>query len=55
MRIAGRSNIKQSAVYWHSSAKAVHAAMKGLVRSGYKTGYSVESAKKTKLLKTAKS
>jgi integrase len=55
MRIAGHSNIKQSVVYCHSSDKAVHAAMTGFVRSGYKSGYSVKSAKKTKLLEAAKS
>lgn len=55
MRIAGHSNIKQSVVYCHSSDKAVHAAMTGFVRSGYKSGYSVKSVKQPKLLKPAKS
>jgi integrase len=55
MRIAGHSNIKQSVVYCHSSDKAVHAAMTGLVRSGYRSGYSVKPTKQNKLLTTAKS
>jgi hypothetical protein len=55
MRIAGHSNIKQSVTNCHSSDNAVHAAMTGYVRSGYKSGYSVNSAKQPKLLNTAKS
>jgi integrase len=55
MRIAGHSNIKQSVVYCHSSDKAVHAAMTGFVRSGYKSGYSDKLVKTRKLLNPAKS
>jgi hypothetical protein len=50
MRIAGHSNIKQSVMYCHSSDMAVQGAMTGFVRSSY----NLKSAKKTKLLKTAK-
>ena len=46
MRITGHSNIKQS-------DQAVHPAMNALARGGYKTGYSVEKPRKTKLLKSA--
>jgi hypothetical protein len=53
--LAAEKPIKQSVVYCHSSDKAVDAAMTGFVRSGYKSGYIVKSAKKTKLLKAAKS